>query len=304
MKMKVLITGATGFLGKVLVRKLKEQGHDIWQSNTSKGNLFFYESLSIFNNIHFDVIFHLAAYTKAGDWCVKNSGTQWITNQLINTNILRYWKEENPQAKMVCMGTSCSYDPNLPLAEIYYEGGIPEEDLYYYAQTKKMLLTGLRALEKQFDMKWLYAIPSTLYGPGYEETDNHFIFDLVRKICNGKHEGKEVILWGDGKQKRELIHVDDFVTILLEVLHRDNEVINIGRGKEYPIRKYAQHICDIVGFDRSKIVYDINRFVGVKSKCLDISKLKEYVSDIKFTPIKTGLKSLVKWQLEAANYGG
>ena len=157
--MKVLVTGATGFLGKVLVRKLKEQGHDIWQSNTSKGNLFFYESLSIFNNIHFDVIFHLAAYTKAGDWCVKNSGTQWITNQLINTNILRYWKEENPQAKMVCMGTSCSYDPNLPLAEIYYEGGIPEEDLYYYAQTKKMLLTGLRALEKQFDMKWLYAIP-------------------------------------------------------------------------------------------------------------------------------------------------
>jgi len=286
-------------MGRSLVKKLKSLGWDVHICNTKTANLSDYKNLLIFDydlKKPFDIIFHLAANTKAGDWCVYNSGTQWVTNQQINTNILKFWAERHPKAKMVAMGTSCSYDPTLPLREDYYEKGQPEENLYYYAQTKRMLLTGLRALQKQHGLEWLYLVPSTLYGPGYDEEDNHFIFDLVRKIYKGKTEREEVELWGNGEQKRELIHVNDFVELLMKVLDRKNEVINIGRGEELPIKVYAKGISNILNYDATQIVYNTNKFVGVKSKCLDTTKLKTYVPDFKYTPLEEGLKELIEWE--------
>ena len=298
--MRALVTGGTGFMGRSLVKRLEYDGWEVYVCNTKTANLSDYKNLIVFDNDvqkPFDVIFHLAANTKAGDWCVHNSGTQWITNQQINTNILRFWAEKHPKAKMVAMGTSCSYDPNLPLREDFYEKGKPEENLYYYAQTKRMLLTGLRALEKQHGLEWLYLVPSTLYGPGYDEDDNHFIFDLVRKIYKSSRDGSEVELWGDGLQERELIHVDDFVELLMGVLFiKANEVINIGRGEEYSIQHYANTISDILSYDSKTIVYNTNKFVGVKSKCLDIGKLKTYILKFNYTPLEKGLKELLDWE--------
>lgn len=294
--MDVLVTGATGFLGTVLVKKLQALDINVCTCNSKIGNLLDYKNLDVFDDKTFDYIFHLAANTKAGDWCMYNSGTQWITNQLINTNILRFWSEKQPQAKMIAVGTSCSYDPQLPLKECNYELGTPDEDLYYYAQTKRMLLTGLKAIQKQQRLEWLYVIPSTLYGPGYNKRDNHFIFDLVRKIWRGHMKGSPVVLWGDGNQKRELIHVDDFVSLLCDVLHKNNEIINIGRGKEYSIKEYAETICELVGYDPSKIEYDTTKFTGVRSKCLDITKLNTRSVGFEYITLKDGLKELVDWE--------
>ena len=192
--MKVLVTGATGFLGKHLCSKLKERGVEVHISNTKIANLSKIENLYIFNNIKFDYIFHLAAATKAGDYCLTHQGEQWENNQLLNTNILIYWKDHQPQAKFISMGTSCSYPADLPMTEENYLIGQPGNDLYTYAMTKRMLLVGLKAFQKQYGLRWLCFIPSTLYGPGFEEHDNHFIFDLVRKIYNGRHHDTEVEL--------------------------------------------------------------------------------------------------------------
>ena len=157
--MKVLVTGATGFLGRYLVPSLKDRGYDVHISNTLQGNLLDIQNLSIYSEVEFDYIFHLAAVTKAGDYCMTHQGDQWITNQIINTNILRYWAEQQPQAKMVAMGTSCSYSPGIHMKEGNYLLGEPESSLYTYAMTKRMLLMGLQAIQQQYGLKWLYFIP-------------------------------------------------------------------------------------------------------------------------------------------------
>ena len=114
------------------------------------------------------------------------------------------------------------------MTEENYLVGLPGKDLFTYAMTKRMLLTGLMAFEKQYGLKWLCFIPSTLYGPGFQQHDNHFIFDLVRKIYNGKHYGDEVELWGDGYQRRELIYVEDAIDAMLNLLDQENEIFNLG----------------------------------------------------------------------------
>jgi GDP-L-fucose synthase len=244
----------------------------------------------------------LAAWTQAGDFCLRHPGEQWLYNQAINTTVLNWWADYQPNALMVCIGTSCSYDPTLPLAEEHYLAGTPIDGLYTYAMTKRMLLVGLQALNRQRGMRYLYAVPSTLYGPHYH-TDGrqlHFIFDLIRKILKGKYEGAPVELWGDGEQKRELIHVADFVDALLSIRHRaSNTLVNIGAGEEHSIRQFAEAICAIVGFDPSQIRYDRSRYVGARSKVLRIDRLKGYLPHFQPRPLTQGLQETIEWCLSS-----
>jgi len=299
--MKILVTGASGFLGKFLGKALKAEGHSVLGVSSKDADLTVSSSLDMFNCYSFDQIYHLAAWTQAGDFCLKHPADQWIINQKINTNVLSYWKEKQPQAKCICMGTSCSYDPNQTLVEDNYMLGTPIDSLYTYAMTKRMLLAGLKAMNKQYNLNYLYVIPSTLYGPSYhvDERQMHFIFDLIRKILRGHLYQEPVVLWGDGYQKRELIHVEDFVRNLIELSQKASNIeVNLGSGEEYSIREFASIISDVVGYDFNKIIFDEDRYVGAKSKVLAINKVKKLLRNFELTPLRKGLKETVNWFLE------
>ena len=296
--MKILITGATGFLGTNLCSQLQAQGDEIVCLNSKSCDLTQPDSLLNFNDCNYDQIYHLAAWTQAGDFCLHHPGEQWIINQQMNTHILTWWQKYQPQAKFVCMGTSCAYDPDLPLSEENYLTGIPIRSLFTYAMTKRMLYAGLLALNKQYGLKYLCLVPSTLYGPGYH-TDGrqmHFVFDLIRKIIRGKLYGESVVLWGDGTQLRELVFVKDFAKIAIQLAATiDNDLINIGAGKEYTIRHFAKLICGEVDYDFNQIEFDTSRYVGARSKCLVVEKLKESLPNFELTPLELGLAKTIKW---------
>ena len=296
--MKILVTGASGFLGTALCSQLDAEGHNVVRLNSKNCDLTKQDSLLGFNHHAYDHIYHLAAWTQAGDFCVYHPGEQWIINQQINTSVLGWWQKYQPQAKIICMGTSCAYAPDMELKEGKYLIGTPIDSLFTYAMTKRMLYVGLLALQRQFQLRYLCLVPSTLYGPGYH-TDNrqmHFIFDLIRKILRGKLHGEPVVLWGDGYQSRELVFVDDFVEILLKLARQfDNKLINIGAGEEFTIRRFAEIICEKIGYDHNKIHYDAARYVGAKSKCLNIELVKQLVPEYKRTPLETGIGKTIEW---------
>ena len=196
------------------------------------------------------------------------------------------------------MGSSCSYDPRDDLSEENYLTGTPIESLFTYAMTKRMLYVGMQALASQFGRRFLCVVPSTLYGPGYH-TDGrqmHFIFDLIRKIMRGRLYDEPVVLWGDGHQRRELIYLDDFVRLTLKLAaERDNDLVNVGAGEEHSIRHFARLICERVGYDIDRIQFDTARYVGARSKCLNIARLKSLVPDLELTPLEQGLDQTIAW---------
>lgn len=305
--MNIFVTGGSGFLGSELVRRLNNDGHVVASPTSQQCNLLEVESLKAYSDIKYERIFHLAAWTQAGDFCLRHPGEQWIKNQLINTNVINWWHLEQPGATLICMGTSCAYPTDIELRENNYMTGEPIDSLYTYAMTKRMLYQGVRAMQKQFQMKWLCTVPSTLYGPGYHSDGRqmHFIFDLIRKILRGKYLGERVTLWGSGYQRRELVHVRSFVQVLLALADKtENQLLNIGAGSDYSIREFAEVICRLVGFDSRKIYYDTTKYVGAESKILSVDGIRKLMPDYseKMIPLEEGLKETIDWFLSEKAY--
>ncbi len=297
-KKKIFVTGGSGFLGRHLITKLSKN-HIVYAPDSKSINLLNYKDLLKVKN-KFDEIYHLAAWTQAGDFCLKYPGDQWIKNQIMNSNILMWWKEKNPNAKLIFIGTSCCYDEKGKFLEKNYLLDKPHQSLMTYAMTKKMLLQGAISLEKQYKMKWLCVVPSTLYGPNYHDDNRqqHFIFDLIKKILLAKYKGTKVKLWGNGLQKRELIHVEDFINNLVKINNKvKNDLVNIGAGSSYSIKYFAKIICEIVNYDFKKIEYDRNKYVGVLNKKISIEKVSNIIPKYKknLIPIKKGIKQTVSW---------
>jgi GDP-L-fucose synthase len=293
--MKILVTGGTGFLGRHLVPGLQRQGAEVTILNSRNCNLVEKQNLLPFTATKFDRIYHLAAWTKAGDFCLYHKGEQWIINQQINTNVLWFWREHQPQAVLIAMGTGCAYPPELDLQEENYLVGEPDHDLYTYAMTKRMLYVGQLALHHQYGMSYRHLIPSTLFGPKFDRADSHFIFDLIKKIVAGKTRGQPVALWGNGHQIRELIYIDDALKLIhLATEQCPNDLLNLGSGIGHTIREYAAMICEVVDYDPARIIYDTGKWSGVPKKVFNPGKIKR-LFNFEFTDIRQALAETIRY---------
>jgi GDP-L-fucose synthase len=296
--MNVLVFGGSGFIGRHLVRRLRAAGHQIVAPASRELDLTKVNLVDWDRGQRFDRIYHLAAWTRAGEFCATHGGDQWIVNQQINTNVLAFWARRQPQAQLLALGTSVAYPEGVELVEDNYLKGLPIDRFYGYAMTKRMLLVGLQTLHRQYGLRYLYAVPSTVYGPDYHLDGRplHFIYDLARKIVRSRKLGEPVVLWGDGYQRRELIHVEDFLELLDRLAAQEiSDIFNLGAGEEHTIREFAGLICEEVGYPPEQIQYDTSRYVGARSKCLSIEQARRALGEYPVRPLREGLRELVRW---------
>jgi len=291
--MNVLVTGATGFLGRHLTRKLKSQGYKIYISNTKVANLEDESSLHIYNDVEFKYIFHLAAYTKCRE---GQEIDQFLKNNLINNNIIFYWKNYQKQAKFICFGTTASYAEGVEMVERNYFLQEPEEKYRLYSLSKRNMLRTLYSL-KQSRLKWLYLISSTIYGPDFDCDDDRYLYDFIRNCYKSQKTDEPFVIWGAGTQVRELIYIDDVIEKIMFTLSFNNDAINIGNGHSYMINKIVKHVCEEFEFDFDRVQRDLSKYCGMQTKSVSIEKLITMSNNYAFkhTPLREGLKKTIKF---------
>lgn len=301
----IIITGATGFVGKTLTRSIHERfpganilplgTKDVDLSSQTESFRWFEHTASEFECDH---IIHLATLYKAGDWPVRHPATQFYVNMQINTNLLEAWRRSMPDAKLTSILSYCIYPSHSePHPETEAYGTEPEDYLFAYAFTKKAMIIGQRAYREEYGMRSTSVVLPTVYGPGDSfEENSHVAGALVGKFVRAKRDGSPTVeVWGDGKQEREFIYVDDAADgIITAAVGSEADLLNLGVGEAVSIDTVARVIKEAAGF-KGGIVYNNDRFVGVKRRVLDVSRMRNTLGWAAPTPLEEGLLRTVRW---------
>ena len=201
------------------------------------------------------------------------------TNLAIQVNVIHAAWQAGVRG-LVFFSSSCVYPRACaqPMAEEYLCTGRPEPTNEPYAMAKLAGMSMCRAYCDQYDADFISVIPANLYGPNdsYDPDRSHLIPALIRKFHDAKASGqKQVVLWGTGRPRRELMYVDDAVDATFLVLrsHTGRGPVNVGVGYDLTIREIADVVKHTVGF-AGEVVFDSAKPDGAPQKLLDISILK------------------------------
>ena len=200
-------------------------------------------------------------------------------NLLINTNLIHAaW--QNGVGHFLNLGSSCIYPRACPqpIKEEYLLTGPLEKTNEAYALAKIAGLEMCRHYRNQYGVLFHSAMPTNLYGPGdnYQGENSHVLPALIRRFDEAKRAGAgEVVIWGTGKPRRELMHVDDLARGLLFVLGLKDppDWINLGTGVDHSIMEIAELVKATVGYE-GQIINDPSKPDGMPVKRLDVSSIQ------------------------------
>ncbi len=301
-KQRVVVTGATGFLGSHIVslltelrpRALRRVTHDEYDLRT----------LSACKKavVGADIVIHAAGEVGGIGRNEKFPATLFDDNLLMGMYITQAAYRAGVR-KLVHIGTVCSYPKYtpVPFSERNFWDGYPEETNAAYGVAKKSLLVQAHAYRQQYGFPIIYLIPVNLYGPGdsYHPQYAHVIPSLIRKMRDAKkRRAKTVVLWGTGLATREFLYVGDAArAIMLAAQQYDRpDPVNIGSGSELSIRMLASEIARLVGFV-GDIRFDGRHPDGQPKRLLDSSLASTAFGFRAGTKFRTGLNRTVSWYL-------
>ena len=298
---KILITGASGFIGSNLAHRLAEigvpSGSIIAPPHSECDLRVFSECERVLKGI--DVVFHLAAVTGGIEFHQKNPGRIIYDNAAMGLNLLEASRRAGVE-KFIGIGSAAAYPREAPLP-------YREEDLWLdrssdaihfeYNFAKTLLLAQGQAYRREFGFNAVYPVLTNVYGPGDSGQSGYVIPTLIRRIIQAKAQGLDAIeVWGTGRPTRDFLYVDDAVRGLMLVAERYNrpEPINLGSGREVSTKELAETISRLMEF-RGNIRWLTDKPDGQPRRLLDITRAR---SELEFSPkvsLEEGLRRTIDW---------
>lgn len=280
-KKKALVTGGAGFIGSHIVDRLLDIGHKVVvidnQSSDGHDNYYwndkcenykydicdFQKIAPLFQGV--DYVFHLAA--RASVQSSIDNPIPTIQTQVLGTiNVLEASRLHGIE-KLVYSSTSAVYgnENKIPNKEI-----MRENPLNPYAIGK---LSGEQLVKSYYNLYGLKTV-AFRYTNVYGERARHVgtYAPVISKFLKLKLQNEHLTIFGDGKQKRDFIHVSDVVNANISITHTElnswGDVYNIGYGENFSIQEIADFIS-------SKQIYFKEKPGEMKETLADISKAKE-----------------------------
>ena len=284
-KSKIYIAGHKGLVGSAILRRLKSLGYKNLIIK-DKSNLNLLDQNKVFNFLKKNKPnFIFIAAAKVGGILANNRyKADFIYQNLTIQNNLIHGAFLNNIKNLIFLGSSCVYPKfcKQPIKEKYLLEGELEKTNDAYAIAK---IAGIKMCESynlQYGTNFRCIMPTNTFGPNdnYDSMNSHFFPALIKKVHDLKiGKTKNLVLWGDGSAKREVIYVDDLADACIFFMKKKTKetIINIGTGKDYSIKRYAEIISKILIPEKKfKIKFDKTKPNGTPRKVLDISLASNY----------------------------
>ena len=250
-----LVTGAAGFVGRHFTKHLQENGWTVWAIDVMHEpwlTRYTWDALDFFKqdySPHFDLVIHCAAVV-GGRQVIDNDPLAQAVNLELDAALFAWARRTRP-GRVVYFSSSAAYPVHLQKAGLNRrldEGdiefgetvGVPDQ---LYGWTK---LTGefLARKAQQDGLAVSVVRPFSGYG---EDQDDCYPFPAF--IDRALRREDPFLIWGDGNQVRDWIHIDDIVAAAMKMYDRDvNGPVNLGTGQPVSMRQLAQMMCAEAGY--------------------------------------------------------
>jgi GDP-L-fucose synthase len=300
---KIVVTGGAGFLGRVVVAKLRERGcgsGDIFVPRRAQMDLSKAEDVArMFDEARPQIVIHLAA-TVANQQGRGTAAESFCNNVLMSTQLMEAAGRRGVE-KMVCLGSASSYPANasMPLRESDLFNGLPEASRAAHGIAKRLPWIHALACRQQYGLRCIFLVPTNFYGPGdnFGEETSYVIPSLVRKFVEAAEAGaEEVVVRGTGCATRDFLHVEDCAEGIVLALEKYNgtEPVNLGSGTEVGIHEVARRVARVAGFE-GRTLWDANYPDGPLRRVLDTSRAQREFGFRARRNLPDGLAETIEW---------
>ncbi|HPG09164.1 MAG TPA: NAD-dependent epimerase/dehydratase family protein [Saprospiraceae bacterium] len=298
---RILITGATGFLGKRLSRLLEAEGIYAERTSLSLGvDLRNYnETYAFFHQVQPDLVFNCASFVGGIQFGYKYPADLFENNLLMNVNLLRAARE-TAVGRIVNPISNCVYPAKAMLfKEDEIWDGPMHDSVMVYGFVRKAFWVGSWANAKQYGLDVINIVLSNMYGPEdhFEEERSHALGALIMKFVEAKRTGAPyVTVWGSGKPVREWMHVDDGAEAMIRasILPATQEFINVGIGEGISVWEMSQVIKELTGYN-GEIRLDTSKPDGAAYKTVDGSRGFKMMGWQPSKPFYQGVAEAIQW---------
>ena len=277
---KIYIAGHRGLVGSSILKKFTDNNFTNILTKTSKQlDLRNQKDVNKFFSIE-KIEYVILAAAKVGGISANNKyRAEFIYENLIIQSNVIHASYLFGIKKLLFLGSSCIYPKhcNQPIREEYLLDGKLEETNRPYSIAKIAGIELCSGYRRQYGCNFISVMPTNIYGTNdnFDLQSSHVFPALIRKFCEAKKNNIDhITLWGSGNPRREFLHSDDLASACLFLMNKydEEEIINVGWGKDISIKELAELISKTIDY-KGSIDFDTTKPDGTFQKVLDCSKI-------------------------------